>query len=146
MDIPAVRRKLRRALTLQHRSALQYQLAAQGGRGIQALALSSELQAFADAEFADAGLLVSRLVALGGEPNTTLEPLEYAADATEALDLLIRTEEEALEALHAIIPDTGQEPGSEALEHLAEHLIHRKQKQLDLLLRARDADVKEGGG
>ena len=36
-------------------------------------------------------------------------------------------------ALHAVIPHSGQEPRSEALEHLLEHVIMRKQQQLDFL-------------
>ena len=39
-------------------------------------------------------------------------------------------------ALHAIIPHTGQEPRSEAIEHRLEHQIMRKQEQLDTLRRA----------
>jgi hypothetical protein len=39
-------------------------------------------------------------------------------------------------ALHAVIPHTGQEPRSEALEHRMEHLIMRKQEQVDTLRRA----------
>jgi hypothetical protein len=38
--------------------------------------------------------------------------------------------------LHAVIPPSGQEPRSEALEHLMEHLIMRKQNQVDVLRRA----------
>ncbi len=57
--------------------------------------------------------------------------------AAAAVDLLIDTECEALAALHAVIPHTGQEPRSEALEHLLEHVIMRKQEQVDTLLRAR---------
>ncbi|MDP9070518.1 MAG: hypothetical protein M3N68_04400 [Actinomycetota bacterium] len=60
--------------------------------------------------------------------------------AAAAVDLLIDTECEALAALHAVIPHTGQEPRSEALEHLLEHVIMHKQEQVDTLLRAR------GGG
>ena len=48
-----------------------------------------------------------------------------------------RDEDEAIAALHAVIPHSGQEPRSEALEHLMEHLIMRKQNQVDWLRRAR---------
>ena len=40
-------------------------------------------------------------------------------------------------ALHEVIPDSGQEPRSKLLEHLMEHLIMRKQNQVDWLRRAR---------
>ena len=55
----------------------------------------------------------------------------------EALDHLIETEDEVTEALHAVIPHSGQEARSEALEHLMEHIIMRKQNQIDWLRRAR---------
>ncbi len=48
---------------------------------------------------------------------------------------MIELEQEALDALHAIIPATGQEARSEALEHLLVHVIMRKQHQVDFLLR-----------
>jgi hypothetical protein len=48
---------------------------------------------------------------------------------------LADNEAEAIQALHEVIPEAGQEPRSEALEHIVEHLIMRKQQQLDLLLR-----------
>ncbi len=51
--------------------------------------------------------------------------------------MLIEHEGEALTALHAVIPPTGQQPGSEAIEHLIEHIIMRKQEQVDTLIRAR---------
>jgi hypothetical protein len=50
---------------------------------------------------------------------------------------LIETETEAIEALQSGIEPTGREGSSEALEHLLEHLIMRKQNQIDFLLRAR---------
>ena len=49
--------------------------------------------------------------------------------------VIARQEQEAIAALHAVTRPTGQEPRSEALEHLMEHLIMRKQAQVDLLLR-----------
>jgi len=50
-----------------------------------------------------------------------------------ALATLIDQEEECIAALHAVIPPSRQEPRSEALEHLMEHLIMRKQQQVDAL-------------
>ncbi|CAN5497315.1 hypothetical protein BH18ACT1_BH18ACT1_05030 [soil metagenome] len=57
-------------------------------------------------------------------------------DPKQAMELLVENETEAVAALHAIIPDTGQEPRSEAIEHRLEHQIMRKQEQLDTLRRA----------
>ena len=41
-----------------------------------------------------------------------------------------------LYALQAVIPPSGQEGRSEALEHRMEHMIMRKQEQVDALVRA----------
>jgi len=41
-----------------------------------------------------------------------------------------------------VIPHSGEEPRSEALEHLMEHLIMRKQNQVDWLRRARRASQR----
>jgi predicted amidohydrolase YtcJ len=49
------------------------------------------------------------------------------------VDALIDAEDETIAALHKVIPHSGQEPRSEALEHL----IMRKQNQVDRLRRAR---------
>jgi ferritin-like protein len=64
-------------------------------------------------------------------------PLGNPRDAAAAIDVLVEAECEAIVALHAVIPHTGQEPRSEALEHRLEHMIMRKQEQVDTLLRAR---------
>ena len=45
-------------------------------------------------------------------------------------------EEEAVEALQEAIEPTGREGRSEALEHMLEHQIMRKQRQADFLQRA----------
>ena len=57
-------------------------------------------------------------------------------DTAAALSHLIELERRAVAALHEVIPHTGQEPRSEALEHRLEHLIMRKQQQLDYLWHA----------
>jgi bacterioferritin (cytochrome b1) len=141
MNVPAVRDELNQALRLQYRSALQYALAAGGGRGISSLSLGDQLWAYAEAEFADLRALISRIVALGGEPVTEPACFEFEPDTVKAFESLIESEQEALAALHAVIPDTGQEPASEALEHLVEHLISRKQMQIDDLIRASRSKV-----
>lgn len=137
MDVPAAVAQLNASLPLQRRSAMQFLLASGGAKGIEGMALGDQLWRYAEAEFADTRMLVSKIVALGGEPDVSPAELRYHTDLGETLDHLIEIEEEALGALHAVIPHTGQEPGSEALEHLVEHLIMRKQNQLDFLIRAR---------
>ncbi len=59
-----------------------------------------------------------------------------AADSVAAVSRLIENEEEAVDRLQAAIEPTGREGRSEALEHLLEHMILRKQNQLDFLVRA----------
>jgi len=59
------------------------------------------------------------------------------ADPDAAIDSLIECESETLETLQAAIEPTGREAASEAVEHRLEHIIMRKQEQVDYLLRAR---------
>jgi hypothetical protein len=80
---------------------------------------------------------VEKIPPLGGEPTTKVAKVSWNSDPAKVIDTLIETEDEAIAALHAVIPHSGQEPRSEALEHLMEHLIMRKQNQVDWLRRAR---------
>jgi bacterioferritin (cytochrome b1) len=103
-----------------------------------------EFQAHADkmrkhslSELEDATRLVEKITALGGEPTTQVAPLSFVADPAKALDDLIECESKTLEALQAAIEPTGREAASEAVEHRLEHIIMRKQEQVDYLLRAR---------
>jgi bacterioferritin (cytochrome b1) len=137
MDVPAVLDALNRALALQHRSTLQLAMASGSMFGLEVQAVSEKLWLFAQAELADARLLVEKITALDGEPTTEVAALAWTADPGAAVDALVATEDETIAALHAVIPHSGQEPRSEALEHLMEHLIIRKQNQVDWLRRAR---------
>jgi hypothetical protein len=62
--------------------------------------------------------------------------LRVIDDPVEAIEWLVACETEAVDALQAAIEPTGREGRSEALEHLLEHLIMRKQAQIDFLRRA----------
>jgi bacterioferritin (cytochrome b1) len=136
MNLGAVRDKLATALRLQYRSALQYTLTAGSIVGIEYQAFGDSLWKFAEAELADARRLVEKLAALDGEPPVRAPDLRYDLKPREALEWLIESETEAIESLQDVIPDTGHEGASEALEHLLEHLILRKQGQVDFLTRA----------
>ena len=138
MDVPAVLDSLNAALRLQYRSTLQYLVVSGGGRGFHSIAIGEELWRYAQAELADTRLIINKIVALGGTPVVDTADVTYVPDITASVKHLIEIEEEVLAALHKVIPDTGQEPGSEALEHLVEHLIMRKQTQVDFLIRAAD--------
>lgn len=128
---------LNKALALQYRSALQYSLTSSSLTGIPAQAIGGLLIEYGDRELADARLLIEKLVSFGGKPTTEVAELRNSKDVDDGLDHLIKTEAETIEALQASIEPTGREGRSEALEHMLEHMIMRKQRQVDLLARAR---------
>jgi len=105
--------------------------------GVQVQGVAEKLWTFAQHELEDTRLVVEKITALGGDPTTRIGKLEWDPDPAKTLDRMIETEEEVTEALHAVIPHSGQEAASEALEHLMEHIIMRKQNQIDWLRRAR---------
>jgi bacterioferritin (cytochrome b1) len=139
MDVERVLEALNRALALQQRSVLQLTMGAGSMFGLEFQAVGSELWLFARAELEDTKLLVEKITALGGDPSVEVAPLKWHEDPDAAVDSMIESEDETIAALHAVIPHSGQEPRSEALEHLMEHLIMRKQNQVDWLRRARRA-------
>ncbi|HEU5104976.1 MAG TPA: ferritin-like domain-containing protein [Solirubrobacterales bacterium] len=128
-------KRLNAALELQYRSALQYSLTASSLTGIEAQALGSHLTGFGDLELADARRLVEKIVSFGGDPTTKVAELRFDRNAKSALRWLAECEEAAVEALQEAIEPTGRDGRSEALEHLMEHLILRKQTQVDFLNR-----------
>jgi bacterioferritin len=127
---------LNRALRLQLRSVLQYSLVSGSVIGLEYQAHADKMKKHALSELEDATRLVEKISALGGEPTTEVAPLSFTADPAKAINKLIEDEGEALEALQAAIEPTGREAASEAVEHRLEHIIMRKQEQVDYLLRA----------
>lgn len=115
MDVEAQIEALNTALRLQHRSALQYTLTAGSMFGFEYQSLAGFLGAFAVAEIA---------------------PPRFVKDPHEAVAWLIESEAEILQKLQDAIEPTGREAASEAIEHRLEHIIMRKQEQVDVLLRA----------
>jgi bacterioferritin (cytochrome b1) len=136
MDVEGQIAHLNKALRLQARSVLQYALAAGTVRGIEFQAHSDKLRGFAAEELEDHGRLIEKITSLGGEPTTEVAPLSFSSEPGEAVERLIEMETEALETLQAAIEPTGREAASEAIEHRLEHMIMRKQEQVDYLLRA----------
>ena len=136
MDVDGAVEKLNTALRLQYRSALAYTLLAGTLTGWQFQPLSRDLAEFAREELEDARHLVEKIAALDHRPTTEIAPLTFDPDAEDAVKRLIEEETETIEALQAVIPHTGNEGRSEALEHRLEHIIMRKQEQVDALLRA----------
>ena len=137
LDEKLARERLNAALSLQYRSALGYTLVSGSLFGFEYQALGDRVWEYGQAELADARLLVEKIVALEGEPTTEIAPLSWTGDPVAAVNWLIETETEAIEALQAGIEPTGREGRSEAFEHMLEHLIMRKQNQIDFLIRAR---------
>ena len=136
MDVEQVLETLNAALVLQQRSALQYSLTAGSTVGFEFQFLTNQFWNFAQAELEDARKLVEKISALGGQPTTEVAPLKWSSDSMEAAQFLVDTETQAIDSMKEVIPHTGQEGRSEALEHLLEHIIMRKQNQVDFLLRA----------
>jgi bacterioferritin (cytochrome b1) len=137
MDVEAAVEKMNVALRLQYRSALSYTLLAGSLTGFSFQPLALELGRFAREELDDARHLIEKIAALDADaPTTDVAALSYDGDPHKAIKRLIDEETETIEALQAVIPTTGQEGRSEALEHRLEHMIMRKQEQVDALLRA----------
>jgi bacterioferritin (cytochrome b1) len=136
MDVEEQIECLNRALRLQHRSVLQYSLVAGSVIGLEYQAHADKMKEHALAELEDATRIVEKITALGGEPTTDVAPVSFTGDPAAAIEQLIEDEGETLEALQAAIEPTGREAASEAVEHRLEHMIMRKQEQVDYLLRA----------
>jgi bacterioferritin (cytochrome b1) len=137
MDVDKQIECLNRALRLQHRSVLNYSLVAGSVIGLEYQAHAEKMRQHSLSELEDVTRLVEKITALGGEPTTEVAPMGFTADPDKAIDALIEAEGETLEALQAAIEPTGREAASEAVEHRLEHIIMRKQEQVDYLLRAR---------
>lgn len=136
LDKKGAIKRLNAALELQYRSALQYSIVAASLVGIEAQALGAKLTEFGDEELKDARLLIEKIVSFEGKPTTDVAELRFQASAKDAIKWLTKCEEAAVEALQEAIEPTGREGRSEALEHLMEHMILRKQHQVDFLARA----------
>jgi bacterioferritin (cytochrome b1) len=137
MDTDKVLEQLNVGLELQLRSLLQFTQASGSMFGLEVQGVAEKMWTFAQHELEDTRLIVEKITALGGDPTTKIGKLKWDPSPGKTLDHLIETEDEVTEALHAVIPHSGQEAASEALEHLMEHIIMRKQNQIDWLRRAR---------
>jgi bacterioferritin (cytochrome b1) len=136
MDVEGQIDCLNKALRLQHRSVLMYSLTAGSVIGLEYQAHAEKMREHSLAELEDATRLVEKITALGGTPTTEVAAMSFEEDPGEALNRLIECEGETLESLQAAIEPTGREAASEAVEHRLEHMIMRKQEQVDYLLRA----------
>ena len=135
VDFGELRARLSDAVREQARAALHHTLVAGTLFGFEAQSVAAKLAGFAADELDDTRRLIEKAVALGCNPSVEVARIDAADDARGALTQLCDAERRTLKALHAVIPETGQEEWSEALEHLLEHLIMRKQEQVDFLSR-----------
>jgi len=136
LDSDKVLATLQDALELQARSILMMTQLAGTLRGLAGTAVKQQLREYVLAELEDTYQLMEKHSALGGELILELSTIRVDRDPEKALDNLMELERETLAALHEVISHSGQEPRSEALEHLLEHVIMRKQQQVDLLWHA----------
>jgi len=139
MDESAVRAALGHALSLQARSLVEMTLLAGALKGMAGIGTKTGPRQFVQHELEDTYLLTEKFAALGGAPQVLVGEVTPATDPAQALGDLLEHEREVVAALHAVIEHSGQEPRSEALEHLLEHVIMRKQQQVDFLGLAIDA-------
>lgn len=137
MKVEEVVRLLNLAIPLQMRSAALFTWAAGASTGIEGQSLGHKLEEFGRLDLDDTRRLIEKLTALGGDATTDVAAFEPVDASKDGVGRIISYENEALEALHEVIPATGQEARSEALEHLLEHLLMRKQEQVDFLERTR---------
>jgi len=136
MDTEKVLSTLQDALQLQAQSILTMTQLAGTLRGLSSTAVKQQLREFVLTELEDTYLLMEKHSALGGELILDIPQVRVARDPDTAINDLMDLECESVAALHAVIPHSGQEPRSEALEHLLEHMIMRKQQQVDFLWHA----------
>jgi hypothetical protein len=137
MDVESVRKQLSIAVSQQLGSLVSMTLLAGSLRGAAYVGLKVRLGEYAVTEVTDTERLVEMFCALGGE----LQPVELpppATDSATALKEFIERDKQVMASLHAVISSSGQEPQSEALEHLIEHVLLRKQEQLNFLQLAQD--------
>jgi hypothetical protein len=138
MDVAAVRESLAQAVEEQGRSLLLLTAAAGSLRGLVAGGLRGRLREVVQDEVRDTYILAEKLAALGGTIRLPASGArgerELPTDPGKVLELVVDQERQTLKLLHGVIPSTGQEPRSEALEHTLEHVIMRKQRQIDELL------------
>src|SRR4051812_21090658 len=130
MDVDEVLRRLNAALAQQRRSVMQFTTASGSMFGLDVQGVAAQLWSFAAAELDDLRRLVEKISALGGDPSVEVAEMRWSSDPRKTVEDLIAGEDEVLATMHGVIPPSGQEPRSEALEHLIEHMIMRKQNQV----------------
>jgi hypothetical protein len=135
-DTKTLAADLGKALQLLARDALAASLAAGTLGGAIGVALSPRLREIAAADLADVERLAARVASLGGAPTLSPDEVAPPAKAEAAVEWLIATQREGLEAVVAAIPADRDDAEGEATEHLLEHVVARKRDAIELLERA----------
>jgi bacterioferritin (cytochrome b1) len=138
MDVQETAKALNRALALQLRSVTELMLAGSSATGVSFMELGSLYRKWAREELRDAGILAEKIVSIGGKPETKAAAPGWDADPLAMAKRLAESEEETIEALRKSIAPAGDYGPGEAIEHTLEHMIMRKQLQVDRLRRALD--------
>src|ERR671917_2253542 len=133
MQTDEVIEHLNRAIVAQSRSILLHLHAASTLPPFELRGATTELFQSALEEMDEARQLIEKVVALGGTPRTDVPDIAWVPDLRKATEPLLQAEREGIQALTDVIPPTGTEPHSEAVEHLVEHLIQKKQQRIDWL-------------
>jgi hypothetical protein len=115
-------------------------------RGVGGAAIKQSLREFVLAELADSYQLIEKLSALGGRVVIDTPVIDVSTDARPALRSRREHEVTTVSALHGVIPHSGQQARSEALERLLEDVIMRKQPQIDYLWHASSPEESLGAG
>ena len=136
MDVAKTVKCLNKALALQLRSVAEYTLAGGSAKGVEFAGLTDTYTEWALADLEDAGILVEKIISIGGEPATKPAEHGWDADPVKMAKRIVESEEETIEALRETIAPAGDFGPGEALEHTLEHMIMRKQLQVDRLRRA----------
>lgn len=136
---------LRAAIEAQARSVIDLTVTAATMTGIGEQTVAARLESFAAEALAALAQLAAKAQALGVLPDRlSLADVPLAGSAPRRLRRLADDQQAVVDALHAVIPFTGQEPRSEAVEHLLEHALYRHQEQVDFLRRALGASSPAG--
>jgi hypothetical protein len=136
MDVEAVRKALSEAVRLQMASLLEMRVLGGSLPGVLGAVVKAELRRDLVEEVQDTVFLTEKLTALGGSCPTDVPELVLEPKAEASLRGFLDRQGWLLASVHAVIPHSGQEPHSEELDHRLEHVIMRKQQQVEFFTHA----------
>lgn len=134
MDEATVRKLLSQAAVDSARLVLTLALASTWTPSADALPLAERCERWLADETAHLRQLASQLFAMGARPSLAPDEVALPERWADLPAALLEAECASIEALAEVIPYTGTEGRSEALEHLVEHAIFDKQQRVNALL------------